>query len=162
MNGSTNGQANGSANGHAEEPFLPYLRDERLVRPWAIPGTPGLEHRIGGSEKGRHRQRQLRAANHQHMIETRAKKVADIAAGDPRTGRGRPRQGQPAGRQLGRHLRRGAAAVQHALAEGKAVAHCHLRYLNPFPRNLGEIIKSYEKVLIPELNAGNLRLLIAR
>jgi 2-oxoglutarate ferredoxin oxidoreductase subunit alpha len=142
-------------------PFMPYARDERLARPWAIPGTPGLMHRIGGLEKEDVTGNvNYEPANHQHMVNTRAAKVAGIA-----------RELQPLaveGAQTGELLVLSwggtygscATAVREANRHGHKVGHAHLRYLNPFPANLGEVLGRFEKVLIPELNLGQLRLLI--
>ncbi len=123
------GQRNGTA------AFLPYERDERLVRPWAIPGTPGLEHRIGGIEKARrHRQRQLRSANHEHMIKTRAKKIANIAHEFPILCRRASRKGELLVIGWGGTYGAIATAVQRAHRKGLKVAQAHLRYLNPMPQ----------------------------
>ena len=156
-----NGNGNGSVNGHADEPFLPYKRDERLVRPWAVPGTPGLEHRLGGIEKKDGTGNiDYAPLNHQHMTETRRKKVANIAQSIPEQTIEGPSKGKLLVLTWGGTCGAARAAVQHCIAQGKSVAHAHLRYLNPFPRNLGDILKRYEKVLIPELNTGHLRLLV--
>lgn len=166
--GKTAGQSNGSANGHvhsadagSENGFMPYARDSRLVRPWAIPGTPGLEHRVGGIEKKDGTGNiEYSPANHQHMTETRRKKIQNIADAIPI----QEVEGAKSGKLLvlswGGTYGAVLAAVQACVAKGQSVAHAHLRYLNPFPKNLGQIIKSYEKVLIPELNDGQLKLLI--
>jgi 2-oxoglutarate ferredoxin oxidoreductase subunit alpha len=165
---STNGHAKaGEGEDHFENDggsngkYMPYLRDERLVRPWARPGTPGLEHRIGGIEK-RDGTGNIDYApdNHQHMVDTRAKKVANIANSIPLQTVEGPDKGKLLVISWGGTFGAVRAAVQQSVANGQSVAHAHLRYLNPFPRNLGEIIKRYEKVLIPELNTGNLKLLI--
>ncbi len=168
----TNGHANGSgsqANGLEDDPdnyggkskFLPYLRNEKLARPWAVPGTAGLEHRIGGLEKQDITGNvNYEAENHQHMVNTRAKKVADIAPNIPL----QDVKGPPSGDLLvvswGGTYGACATAVDRAQAAGKTVAHAHLRYLNPFPKNLGDLLKSYKKVLVPELNMGQLNLLL--
>jgi 2-oxoglutarate ferredoxin oxidoreductase subunit alpha len=147
----------GDAHGH----FLPYLRDANLARPWAIPGTPGFEHRIGGIEK-RDGTGNIDYApdNHQHMVTTRATKVANIAAAIPE----QDVYGDDRGRLLvlswGSTFGAVRAAVEQARLAGKSVSHAHLRYLNPFPRNLGDLLQRYDRVLIPELNSGHLRLLI--
>lgn len=143
------------------ESYLPYLRDENGVRPWAVPGTPGLEHRLGGLEKSDVTGNVDYAPdNHQHMIETRAAKVAGIAKHIPE----QTVEGQQSGDLLvlswGGTYGSVRTAVREATLAGKSVGHAHLRYLNPFPRNLGEIISRFKKVLIPELNTGQLRLLI--
>jgi len=143
-----------SANGG----YLPYKRDpQTLARPWAVPGTPGLEHRIGGLEKqdvsGNINYEPL---NHEKMVRIRAAKVAAIAQDIPDI--------EPAGDAEGDLLiiawgsTHGAitAAVKAQRAEGRRVGHVHLRHLNPLPSNLGEVIKRYKKVLVPELNMGQL------
>lgn len=146
------------SNGHG---FLPYERDEHLSRPWAIPGTPGLMHRIGGLEK-----QDITGnvcydpENHQHMVNLRAAKVAGIAMDIPPQAVNGPERGKLLVLSWGGTFGACATAVQHAQAAGAAVAHAHLRYLNPFPANLGEILKHYDRVLIPELNRGQLRMLI--
>jgi 2-oxoglutarate ferredoxin oxidoreductase subunit alpha len=141
--------------------FLPYKRDERLARPWALPGTPGLEHRIGGLEKQDITGNvSYDPNNHQHMINTRAQKVANIAKELP------PQKidGSASGDLLviswGGTYGACATAVHNVQAKGKAVSHCHLRYLNPLPKDLGDILKRFKKVLIPELNLGQLRTII--
>ncbi len=141
---------------------MPYARDERLARPWALPGTPGLMHRIGGLEKQDVTGNvNYDPANHQHMINLRARKVAGVADDHSAAGGRRPGERRAAGGQLGRHLRR----LRHRGAPGcasrrRAWRTAHLRYLNPFPSNLGEIISRFEKVLVPELNCGQLRMLL--
>ncbi len=143
------------------EPFLPYQRDERLSRPWALPGTPGLMHRIGGLEKqditGNVSYDPL---NHQHMTDVRAQKVANIANDIPLQSVQGPEEGKLLVVSWGGTYGACATAVQRAQAAGKSVAHCHLRYLNPFPRNFAEILPRFEKILVPELNMGQLRLLL--
>ncbi|UPK70810.1 2-oxoacid:acceptor oxidoreductase subunit alpha [Chitinophaga filiformis] len=141
-----------------EEQFLPYHRDENLVRPWAVPGTPGLEHRIGGLEKQNITGNvSYDPENHQLMVRIRQEKVDKIADHIP------PQQielGPEKGKVLvlGWGSTYGAikSAVLELLAEGHAVAHAHIRYLRPFPKNLAEILHSYDKVLIPEINNGQL------
>ncbi len=138
--------------------YLPYKRDpQTLARPWAIPGTPGLEHRIGGLEKqdvtGNINYEPL---NHENMVRIRAAKVAAIAQDIPDI--------EPAGDSHGDLLitawgsTHGAitAAVKAQRAEGRKIGHVHLRHLNPLPANLGDVIKRYKKVLVPELNMGQL------
>ncbi|MGE0608056.1 MAG: 2-oxoacid:acceptor oxidoreductase subunit alpha [Pirellulales bacterium] len=145
-------------NGHG---FMPYARDERLSRPWAIPGTPGLMHRIGGLEKQDVTGNvNYEPENHQHMIDTRAKKVANVALDIPLQEVDGPAKGKVLVLSWGGTYGSCATAVREVAKDGHAVAHCHLRYLNPFPRNLGDILASYDKVLIPEWNLGQLRMLI--
>ena len=122
------------------DPFLPYERDEMLARPWAIPGTPGLMHRLGGLEKqditGNVSYDPL---NHQHMTDVRAQKVENIAKTLPPTGSRRPGRGRPVGGELGRHVRfLHHGRTKRARAKGHSVAHVHLRWLNPLPADLGD------------------------
>src|SRR3954463_15102232 len=143
--------------------FMPYLRDpETLARPWAIPGTPGLMHRIGGLEKADVTGNiSYDPANHEHMTRLRAAKVAGIAKDIPQV-----EVDDPAGDAellvLGWGSTYGAigAAVHRVRATGIPVAQAHLVHLNPFPSNLGEVLKRYRKVLIPEMNMGQLSRLI--
>jgi 2-oxoglutarate ferredoxin oxidoreductase subunit alpha len=145
-------------NGHA---FMPYARDERLARPWALPGTPGLMHRIGGLEKQDITGNvNYEAENHQHMVNLRARKVALVANDIPPQEVEGPQTGKLLVISWGGTYGAVATGVRQARAGGASVAHAHLRYLNPLPANLGEIIKRYEKVLIPELNRGQLRTII--
>lgn len=149
---------------HAVDPgnFEIYSRDENLARPWAIPGTPGLEHRIGGLEK-QHITGNVSydAANHQMMTAVRRQKVEKITNAIPPL----QVQGDDEGGELllvgwGGTYGSIVTAVDHARAEGKSVSAIHLRHLNPMPRNLGDILGRFKKVLVPELNMGQLRLLI--
>lgn len=141
-----------------EEKLQPYKRDDKLVRPWAIPGTPGLEHRIGGLEKQDITGNiSYDADNHQHMVKTRQAKVDKIAEYIPV-------QQLDSGPEKGKVLILGWGSTYGAIksacaelqAQGKSVAHAHLRHIRPFPRNLGEILGNYETVLIPEINNGQL------
>jgi 2-oxoglutarate ferredoxin oxidoreductase subunit alpha len=141
-----------------ETKLRPYLRDEKLVRPWAIPGTPGLEHRIGGLEKQDITGNvSYDADNHEHMVKTREEKVNRIADYIPL-------QKLDSGAATGKVLVLGwgstYGAIKSACAElqleGHAVSHAHLRYIRPFPRNLGEILKGFDTVLVPEINNGQL------
>jgi len=143
--------------------FAPYARDpETLARPWAIPGTPGLEHRIGGIEKQDGSGNvSYDPANHDHMVRMRAEKVARIARDIPAL----EVHGDPEGGPLlvlGWGSTAGAitGAVNLARREGLAVSRAHLRYLNPFPANLGEVLARFDQVLVPEMNLGQLALLI--
>lgn len=144
--------------GHGEDKFQPYLRDDRLVRPWAIPGTPGLEHRVGGLEKQNITGNvSYDPDNHQMMVKIRQEKVDKIAEHIPL-------QHLDSGPSSGKILVLGwgstYGAIKSALAElqaeGHAVSHAHLRYLRPLPRNLGDILQHFEQVLIPEINNGQL------
>jgi 2-oxoglutarate ferredoxin oxidoreductase subunit alpha len=141
-----------------EEQFMPYYRDENLVRPWAVPGTPGLEHRIGGLEKHNITGNvSYDPENHQLMVKIRQEKVDKIADHIPLQ---KIELGPSKGKVLvlGWGSTYGAikSAVLDLLAEGHEVAHAHLRHLRPFPKNLGEILHSYDQVLIPEINNGQL------
>ncbi len=145
----------------AGQKFMPYARDERLARPWALPGTPGLMHRIGGLEKQDVTGNvNYEPANHQHMIDTRARKVALVADDIPLQEVDGPSHGKLLVLSWGGTYGACATAVHDAQALGHDVAHAHLRYLNPFPRNLGELLHAYSRVLIPELNLGQLQMLI--
>jgi len=144
--------------GHDEEKFQPYLRDEKLVRPWAIPGTPGFEHRIGGLEKQNITGNvSYDPENHQLMVKIRQEKIDKIADYIPD-------QQLDSGPEKGKVLVLGwgstygaiKSAVSEIQAEGHAVSHAHIKYLRPFPKNLGNIIKNFDKVLIPEINNGQL------
>jgi 2-oxoglutarate ferredoxin oxidoreductase subunit alpha len=155
------GGGNGNGHGNGEAGFLPYLRDERLVREWAVPGTPGLEHRIGGLEKEDVTGNvSYDPANHHHMVQTRAQKIANIANEIPELTVNGPGEGDVLVLGWGGTYGSLVTACQRAQHRGQKVAHAHLRYLNPMPRNTGEVLKRYRKVLIPELNGGQLRLLI--
>ncbi len=141
--------------------FMPYARDERLARPWALPGTPGLMHRLGGLEKQDITGNvNYEPENHQHMVDLRAAKVAGVARELPLQKVEGPERGKLLVLSWGGTYGACATAVRDVLARGGSVAHAHLRYMNPFPSNLQQILKNYERVLIPELNLGQLRLLI--
>ncbi|MBS1550830.1 MAG: 2-oxoacid:acceptor oxidoreductase subunit alpha [Bacteroidetes bacterium] len=138
--------------------FLPYKRDEKLVRPRVIPGTKGLEHRIGGLEK-QHETGDIsyEAKNHELMVKMRAAKIEKIADYIPL-------QIVDTGKEKAKLLVLGwgstygtlKTAIGELLEEGADIAHIHIKYLNPFPKNLGDLLKNYEKVLIPEINNGQL------
>lgn len=144
--------------GHDEAKFQPYKRDENLVRPWAIPGTPGLEHRIGGLEKENITGNvSYDPENHQLMVRLRQEKVDKIANNIPlQTIDNGPEEGELLILGWGSTYGVIRTAVEELIMEGHSVAHAHLRYLRPFPKNLGEIFKRYKKVLIPEINNGQL------
>lgn len=143
--------------------FLPYLRDpQTLARPWAVPGTPGLEHRIGGLEKADGTgDISYDADNHEFMVRVRQAKVDGIARDLPPTAVDDP-TGDAKVLVLGWGSTAGpiAAACAEIRAAGGSVARAHLRHLNPFPNDLGEILAAYDRVLIPEMNLGQLALLI--
>ncbi len=142
-------------------PFRPYQRDERLVRPWAVPGAPGLEHRLGGLEKedgsGAVSYDPL---NHERMVRIRAEKIARIADDIPPLTVDGPDEGDLLVVSWGGTFGSAAAAARRARAAGRTVAHAHLRYLQPMPRNTGDVLRRYRKVLVPELNTGQLRRLL--
>ncbi len=150
----------GFAEADGETEFLPYRRDpETLARPWAVPGTPGLEHRIGGLEKANETGNvSYDPENHDLMTQLRAQKVAGIKVDD-----------QPVDHQEGADLLVLSwggtfgpvhAGVRRIRQRGGKVAHAHLRWLNPFPANLGDVLRSYDRVLIPEMNLGQLSQLV--
>jgi len=137
--------------------YMPYLRDAKLIRPWAIPGTPGLEHRIGGLEKdSMSGMVSYDGMNHEKMVLTRAQKIANVVEDVP--------DAEVFGKATGDVLLiswggtfgsvRGAA--EQLQQQGKAVSHVHLRWLNPLPKNLGALIKGFKKVMVPEVNNGQL------
>ncbi len=141
-----------------EEKFLPYKRDEKLARPWAVPGTAGLEHRIGGIEK-QHETGNVSydPENHEFMVKMRQAKVDKIADFIPL-------QTIDSGAEKGKVLVLGwgstygtiKSAVLQLQSQGKAVSHAHIKYMRPFPKNLGEILAGFETILIPEINNGQL------
>jgi 2-oxoglutarate/2-oxoacid ferredoxin oxidoreductase subunit alpha len=143
--------------------FLPYLRDEKtLARPWAVPGTPGLEHRVGGLEKAdRTGNISYDPDNHDLMTRLRAHKVAGIAGDIPELEVDDP-DGDASVLVLGWGGTYGpiAAGCRRVRANGRKVAQAHLRHLNPFPRNTGEVLRRYDKVLVPEMNLGQLLKLV--
>ncbi len=145
----------------SEEPFLPYLRDPLLSRPWAIPGTEGLMHRIGGLEKeDRTGNVSYDPVNHQHMVNTRAAKVGhvnDLVAAPMIYG---PATGDVLVLSWGGTFGACRTAVTQCQRAGHSVAHLHLRWVNPLPLELRDILGRFQKVVIPELNTGQLRLLI--
>jgi 2-oxoglutarate ferredoxin oxidoreductase subunit alpha len=142
--------------------FQPYRRDPKtLARPWAIPGTPGLEHRVGGLEKEDVTGNvSYDPINHEKMVHLRAEKIAGIANDIPEL--------EVFGAADGKVLVLGwgsthgsiTTAVEKLQVRGASVSSAHLRYLNPFPRNLGEVLRRFERVIIPELNLGQLRMMI--
>jgi 2-oxoglutarate ferredoxin oxidoreductase subunit alpha len=138
--------------------FAPYTRDEAsLARPWAIPGTPGLEHRLGGLEKSDGSGNvSYTPEDHQHMVNTRARKVALLQEVIP--------DQEVYGDQTGELLVVGwgstygaiRSAVRHMRDRGGKIGHAHLRYINPFPWNLGDIFSHYRKILVLEMNMGQM------
>lgn len=148
---------------NSETGFMPYMRDiETFSRPWAIPGTPGLEHRLGGLEKEAITGNvSYNPDNHQLMTDSRAWKVVNIAHDVPPVEVDDP-DGDADLLLLGWGSTYGSikAAARNLRNDGHSVARAHLRHLNPFPANLGEVLSSYKQILIPELNTGQLRKLI--
>jgi 2-oxoglutarate ferredoxin oxidoreductase subunit alpha len=142
--------------------FLPYERDERLARPWARPGTPGLVHRIGGLEREDLTGNiSYEAANHERMTDLRRDKVEGIAADIPPVAVDDP-DGDAELLVVGWGSSLGTirAAAQRVREGGRRVATTHLRHLHPFPSDLGEVLHRYPKVLVPEMNTGQLALLL--
>ncbi|MBX5470522.1 MAG: 2-oxoacid:acceptor oxidoreductase subunit alpha [Thermoleophilaceae bacterium] len=142
---------------NTEGGFWPYKRDERLARPWAIPGTPGLQHRIGGLEK-----QDLTGnisydpENHERMTRLRAAKVAKVAEDAPPIHVDRVEGAEVLVLGWGSTYGAIAAAVRRVRRGGGKVDQAHLHLLNPLPRDLGELVRSYRKVIVPELNMGQL------
>ncbi len=143
------------------ETFRPYARDELLARPWALPGTSGLMHRVGGLEKQDGTGNvSYDPDNHQRMTEIRARKVANAASLVAPLAVDGPERGRVLVLSWGGTRGACTEAVAEARRRGGSIAHAHLRHLNPFPANLGEVLGRYERVLIPELNTGQLRMLV--
>ena len=148
-------------NNNPDGAFMPYKRNELLARPWAIPGTAELMHRVGGLEKEDGSGNiSYDPDNHQMMVNIRAQKVANAAKLLPPQQVVGPQSGELLVLSWGGTYGACLTAVQNAQADGESVALAHIRYLNPFPSNLGEIISRYKQVLIPELNMGQMRTLI--
>ena len=145
---------------NGDNEFLPYKRDENLARPWALPGTPDLMHRMGGLEKQDGTGNvSYDPANHQHMVETRAKKVELVAEFVEEA----ELEGSTSGTLViswGGTYGACHTAVQTCVAEGMNVGHVHLRWINPFPRNLESLIRQYDHIVVPELNTGQMSALI--
>jgi 2-oxoglutarate ferredoxin oxidoreductase subunit alpha len=141
-----------------KEGFFPYLRDPAtLARPWVRPGTPGLEHRIGGIEKQDVTGNiSYDPDNHDHMVRMRAEKVRRVAQEIPPTSINGPATGDLIVVGWGGTYGAITSAVERAQADGKSVAAIHLRHLNPLPPDLGHILREYRKVLVPEINSGQL------
>jgi 2-oxoglutarate ferredoxin oxidoreductase subunit alpha len=142
---------------YADGKYMPYLRDDKLIRPWAVPGTPGLEHRIGGLEKDSlSGMVSYDGMNHERMVKTRAQKIRNVVEDVPNV----EAYGQKSGDLLllswGGTFGSVRGAAEELVKQGKKVGHVHLRWLNPLPKNLGEVLKGYRKVLIPEVNDGQL------
>ncbi len=147
---------------HTEaEGFLPYARDENLARPWAIPGTPGLEHRLGGLEK-EHLTGNVSydPLNHEFMCDLRARKVAAVAEHIPPTEICGPDEGDVLVVAWGGTFGAVRSAVEHLQDRGHSIAHVHLRHLNPFPKDFRALLGRYKRVIVPELNMGQLAFVI--
>jgi 2-oxoglutarate ferredoxin oxidoreductase subunit alpha len=142
--------------------FFPYMRDEKtLARPWAIPGTPGLEHRIGGLEKENITGNvSYDAENHELMVKIRQEKVDRIANYLPLAKVDGDEKGDLLVVGWGGTYGAIKTAVEEKRRQGKSVSHLHLKYVYPFQKNIGDILKNYKKILVPELNLGQLALLL--
>jgi len=142
---------------HPDGKFMPYQRDANLVRDWAIPGTPGLEHRVGGLEKDAlSGMVSYDGMNHERMVKTRAQKIRNVVADVPDA----EVFGADAGDLLllswGGTFGSVRGAAEELRARGRAVGHVHLRWLNPMPKNLGAVLKRWKRVMVPEVNDGQL------
>jgi 2-oxoglutarate ferredoxin oxidoreductase subunit alpha len=147
--------------GHEEGEFLPYSRDENLARPWAIPGTPNLMHRIGGLEKQRGTGHvSYDPENHEYMIKLRQEKVDRVASVIPPQSVDGPESGDLLVVSWGGTYGACTTATKRCRSEGLSVAHAHLVHLSPFPTNLADILKNYKRILVPELNLGQLSSLL--
>ncbi len=144
------------------EKFLPYKRNEKLVRPWAIPGTKGLEHRLGGLEKENETGNiSYDPENHEFMVKMRAKRIEKIAEYIPdQVIDNGPEKGKLLILGWGSTYGALKTAVRELIAEGVDVAHAHVKYIHPFPKNLHALMQRYEKVIVPEINNGQLVKLI--
>jgi 2-oxoglutarate ferredoxin oxidoreductase subunit alpha len=151
-----------TASSNGDNGFKPYQRDpETLGRPWAIPGTPGLEHRLGGLAK------QPETGNvsyvpyeHEQMVQERAAKVAHLAKVIPEQKVVGPQEGDLVVVSWGSTFGAVRSAVLRLQKQGHTVSHAHIRYINPFPRNLGHILSRFERILVPEMNMGQLIILL--
>ena len=151
-----------SAPANGEGAFLPYYRDaETLARPWAIPGTAGLEHRIGGLSKAPETGNvSYNPLHHERMVHDRAEKIARLAEVIPPQEVYGPEEGELLLVSWGGTYGAVRSAVAAARRRGRSVAHAHLRYLNPFPANLRDVLSRYRQVVVPELNGGQLAFLL--
>jgi len=137
--------------------YMPYLRNDKLIRPWAVPGTPGLEHRVGGLEKDSLTGMvSYDGMNHERMVKTRAQKIRNVVEDVPDV----EVYGKPTGDLLlvswGGTFGAVRGAAEDLQARGKSVSHVHLRWINPLPKNLDKVLRSFKKVLVPEVNDGQL------
>jgi 2-oxoglutarate ferredoxin oxidoreductase subunit alpha len=151
-----------SAGSNGSEKFLPYQRDpETMARPWAIPGTPGLEHRLGGLAKQPETGNvSYNPAENEQMTAERAEKIARLAEVIPEQIVRGPAEGDLLVLSWGSTFGAVRSAVLRLQRKGNAVSHAHIRYLNPFPRNLGEILDRFDRILVPEMNRGQLIMLL--
>jgi 2-oxoglutarate ferredoxin oxidoreductase subunit alpha len=137
--------------------YMPYLRDDKLIRPWAIPGTPGLEHRVGGLEKDAlSGMVSYDGMNHERMVKTRAQKIRNVVEDVPDVEVFGKASGDLLLVSWGGTFGAVRGAAEGLQAQGKAVSHVHLRWLNPLPKNLGEVLQGFKKVFVPEVNDGQL------
>jgi 2-oxoglutarate ferredoxin oxidoreductase subunit alpha len=137
--------------------YMPYLRDAKLIRPWAVPGTPGLEHRIGGLEKdSMSGMVSYDGMNHERMVKTRAQKIRNVIEDVPDVEVYGEKSGDLLLVSWGGTYGAVHGAAEELVSRGKKVGHVHLRWLNPLPKNLGAVLKGFKKVLVPEVNDGQL------
>ena len=143
------------------ENFYPYIRNENLVRPWVIPGTKGLEYRTGGLEKeDKTGNVSYNPLNHEKMVRIRAEKIKRITNDIPMQKVEGPKNGKLLVLSWGSTYGAAHTAAENLRKQGYSVANANLKYLNPFPLNLNEILQSYENILIPEMNLGQLQFLV--
>ncbi len=137
--------------------YMPYLRDAKLIRPWAVPGTPGLEHRIGGLEKDSMTGMvSYDGGNHEKMVKTRAQKIRNVVEDVPDAEVFGQKSGDVLLLSWGGTFGAVRGAAEELVNQGRKVGHVHLRWLNPLPKNLGAVLKGFKKVLVPEVNDGQL------
>jgi 2-oxoglutarate ferredoxin oxidoreductase subunit alpha len=142
---------------YADGQYMPYLRDDKLIRPWAIPGTPGLEHRVGGLEKDSlSGMVSYDGMNHERMVKTRAQKIRNVVEDVPDVEVFGEKTGDLLLVSWGGTFGAVRGAAEELQARGKKVSHVHLRWLNPLPKNLGEVLRAFPKVMVPEVNDGQL------
>ena len=151
-----------SAPSNGSNGFKPYHRDpETLGRPWAIPGTPGLEHRLGGLAKQPESGNvSYNPAENEQMVQQRALKVARLAEVIPEQEVVGPQEGDLIVVSWGSTFGAVRSAVNRLLARGEKVSHAHIRYINPFPSNLGKLLSKFDRILVPEMNMGQLSVLL--
>ena len=137
--------------------YMPYLRDDKLIRPWAIPGTPGLEHRVGGLETDSlSGMVSYDGMNHERMVKTRAQKIRNVVEDVPDVEVFGEKKGDLLLVSWGGTFGAVRGAAEELQARGKKVSHVHLRWLNPLPKNLGEVLRAFPKIMVPEVNDGQL------